>query len=233
MFVSYLAAAWSTVGKKLLMAITGLLLIVFVLFHLAGNLLILSPQTTVFNIYSNTLVSLGDLLIVAEVLLLILFLVHFISAIAVYLVNRSARPQGYAVYKSQGSPSRKTIASSTMIWTGLVLAVFIPLHIITFKYGPGIAQGYYVTMHGEKIRDMRRLVLEIFHQGGYVAWYVAALGLLGFHLSHGFWSSFQSIGANRPRFTPIIYTIGYFVALIVAIGFIIIPLWIYFHGVPA
>ncbi|MFQ5738154.1 MAG: succinate dehydrogenase cytochrome b subunit [Acidobacteriota bacterium] len=218
----------STVAKKVLMALTGLALFVFLVGHLGGNLLLFSGDPVVFNSYSHVLVSSGWVLIVVELLLLTVFLAHIVQAIWVTWKNRQARPERYHRVKSAGRPSRKTLASSTMIWTGLILLVFTALHLYTFKYGPGIQQGYATQINGEQMRDLHRLVSEVFHRPLYVLWYVAAMTFLGFHLRHGFWSAFQSLGAYHPRYTPVVSALGYIFALLLGLGFLAIPLWIYF-----
>ena len=220
----------SSVAMKYFMAITGLGWFVFVIAHLIGNLLLLSGDPQIFNRYSHTLISIGFPLVIAEIVLLVGLLVHVFSALSVTLDNWRARSQGYAVYRSRGAPSKKTISSSSMIYTGIVLAIFIPLHVFKFKYGPGIDQGYEVVMDGEKVRDLHRLVVEVFSSKWYVAWYVAAVTFLGFHLRHGFWSAFQSLGLYHPKLTKVAYVLGLVFAVLLGLGFIVIPLWVYFNG---
>jgi succinate dehydrogenase / fumarate reductase cytochrome b subunit len=123
----------SSIGRKLLMAATGLLLIAFLVVHLTGNLLIfVGPDA--FNGYSHALVS-NHLIYLAEFSLLTLFVLHLASGIAVTRANRAARPQGYAVKRGARHTSNKSLASTTMILSGLVVLVFVPLHILTFKFG--------------------------------------------------------------------------------------------------
>lgn len=222
---------WSSVGRKLINGLTGLLLVIFLIEHLTGNFLLLDPDSQPFNRYSDFLIGLGEVLIVVELGLVAVFLLHVITATTVFLSKLKARPVGYEKTKSAGNPSHKTLSSVTMIWTGLVLFVFIFIHVKTFKYGPGIAEGYVVTVHGEQMRDLYRLVYEVFKMPGYVVWYTASMILLGFHLRHGFWSAFQTLGLNHPRYNRVIYALGWLVALVLAIGFIFIPVWIYFTGV--
>ncbi|MFQ5771522.1 MAG: succinate dehydrogenase, partial [bacterium] len=137
-----------------------------------------------------------------------------------------ARPVGYQKKASAGGTSKKTISSTTMIYTGILIFVFLAIHLKTFKYGT-----YYTTnVNGVEMRDLHRLVIEVFQQLGYVIWYVAAMVLVGFHLRHGFWSAFQSLGANHPRYMPIIYGVGIILAIVLAVGFLGIPIWIYFTG---
>lgn len=224
-------ALWTTVGRKLLMALTGLALFVFVVGHLIGNLLLfVGPDA--FNAYSHKLISMGPLLYAVEIGLLAVFLVHMVTASFVTWGNWKARPSRYAVSSSQGDPSRMTLSSKTMIWTGLVLLVFLVIHLITFKYGPGIEEGY-VAGHdpnGEPIRDLYRLVVEAFSSGIYVTVYVVSMVLLGFHLRHGFWSAIQSLGGFHRRLTPIAYGFGVIAAIALAMGFVVLPVWFYLAG---
>lgn len=221
---------WSSVGKKFFMAITGLAMIIFLVEHLSGNLLLFNPNPDPFNKYSDFLIGFGSILIVAELILLAILVYHMIVGISIIIGKKKARPEAYAKTASAGGPSKKTLSSTTMIYTGILIFVFLVIHLKTFKYGPGINEGYVATMDGERVRDLHRLVMEVFQKPGYVIWYVVAMLFLGSHLWHGFWSAFQSLGVNHPKYTPIIYTIGILVAIVLAAGFLAIPVWIYFTG---
>ncbi|RMH82772.1 MAG: succinate dehydrogenase [Calditrichaeota bacterium] len=219
--------AGSSVGKKVVMALSGLFLVLFVIIHMLGNLSFLAGPET-FNAYSHKLISLGPLLYVIEIILLLAFLFHAYYGIVVSAGNRRARPQKYAGLKSAGDPSKKSISSVTMIYTGIILLIFLIIHLKTFKFGPNVEDGYVMELHGEKIRDLHRLVLEKFSHPEYAFGYIAVMLLLGFHLRHGFWSAFQSLGANHPRYSPLIYTVGVILAVLLAVGFIAVPLLTYF-----
>jgi succinate dehydrogenase / fumarate reductase cytochrome b subunit len=117
-----------------------------------------------------------------------------------------------------------------MIYTGVVVLAFLVYHVLTFKYGPGVDEGYVMTIDGVAVRDLYRLVVETFAQLPYTIIYVAVMALLGFHLRHGFWSAFQSLGMNHPRYTPIIYGIALLFAVVMAVGFLIIPVAVYLRG---
>lgn len=212
----------STVGSKLLVAVTGLLLVGFLVMHLMGNLLMyLGPET--FNHYSHTLIS-NPLVYPAEVGLVLIFLLHAWKTIQLTLASSKARPTAYEEKHRAGHTSRKTLASSTMIVSGLFLLLFVPIHIKTFKFG-----AWYPSSEAG-VRDLYRLVLEIFSRPGYVVFYVVGMIVVGFHLWHGVSSSFQTLGADTPRVTPVIRRVGLTLALILAIGFISLPLWIFFAG---
>ena len=222
---SFASLVWSSVGRKILNGLTGLLLSLFILIHLIENFLLFSGPRT-YNMYVHYLTSLGWGLYLLEFLLALVFLIHIVSAVTVWIGKLRARPQKYTVLKSAGGPSRQTIFSKTMIYTGALLLLFLVLHLKTFKYGPH----YPVVYGGLEVRDLYRLVMEVFQRGGYLLWYEAILILLGFHLRHGFWSAFQSLGASHPKYNPIIFAVGYLFALFIAVGFLAIPLWIYVTG---
>jgi succinate dehydrogenase / fumarate reductase cytochrome b subunit len=224
------AMVWSSIAKKFLNAITGLGLCGFIVIHLLGNITLLTGNAEAFNSYSHFLLSTGILIYLTEAGLVGFFLIHIITAVTVWWEKQKARPESYGKTAAAGEPSKKTISSQTMIYTGAVLLIFTILHLKTFKYGPGITDGYVMEIDGVMIRDLYRLTIEVFSKPGYVIWYVGAMSLMGFHLRHGFWSAFQSLGVNHPRYTPIIYGFALLFALIMGIGFLILPVIIYFRG---
>jgi succinate dehydrogenase / fumarate reductase, cytochrome b subunit len=212
----------STVGSKLLVAVTGISLVGFLVGHLAGNLLIfLGPDT--FHAYSHKLVS-NPLVYPAEAGLVLLFFLHAWKTIQLTIGSAKARPVTYARKNGAGHTSRKSLASTTMIWSGLFLLVFVPIHLRTFKFG-----AYYET-HEAQVRNLYQLVIEVFSKPGYVAFYVVGMTVIGFHLWHGVSSAFQTMGADTPRFTPVIRRVGWTLAVVLAVGFMSIPLWVFFLG---
>jgi len=225
----WLFLLWSTVAQKILMALTGLALIGFVVVHLLGNFALLQGGDA-FNSYAHFLESFGGLLIVSELGLIALFALHVITALTVTLANRKARGKPYILSDNAGGASRKTLSSRTMIVTGVVLFLFIVIHVWMFKYGPGEAQGYRTEINGVEMRDLHRLVVESFKNGWISAGYVAVMVFLGFHLRHAFWSAFQSLGIHHPKATPLIYGAGGVLAVALAAGFLMLPIWIYFAG---
>lgn len=215
--MSYLT---SSIGRKQLMALTGLGLSGFVLTHMIGNLLIFAGPEK-YNTYSHLLIS-NPLIYVAEVGLVALFLVHVATAIALTIENK--RSHGKRSYMTTSGAKGVSFASKYMVHQGLILLIFTILHLISFKYGPD----YRVTYEGIEMRDLHALVLEVFHKPTYVAWYVICLILLGLHLSHGFASAFQSIGVYHPRYTVLLKRFSLFYAVVVAAGFIAPPVYIFF-----
>jgi succinate dehydrogenase / fumarate reductase cytochrome b subunit len=214
--------AFSSVGKKQLMGLTGLFLCGFALSHLAGNFLLFAGPEA-FNFYAHKLTS-NPLIYVAEALLLGGFLVHIMLAMTLTIQNKQARPKGYYVKVKTGRGT--TFASSTMPYTGMILLVFVILHLINFKYG-----AYYTaTYEGEEIRDLYRVVIEYFANPTYTAWYVFAMICLGVHTSHGFQSAFQSLGFNHPKYTPTIDKLSMLYGLVVAVGFSALAVWSHFQN---
>lgn len=214
---------WSSVGKKILTGITGLLLSLFVLGHMGGNINLFIGANA-FNSYTKKLESLGVILYIIEIGLVSVFVIHAIIGISIYLKKRSARPEPYMKVGDAGGNSQKSVSSETMIWTGLIMFVFTILHLITFKYGPH----YSTVVDGVEMRDLYRLVIEVFQSPSYAFGYVLVMILLGFHLRHGFWSAFQSLGLTNPRMKAVVYSLGIFISFLLAVGFLSMPLCIYF-----
>lgn len=224
----------STVGKKVVMAVSGIFLMLFLITHLAGNLTMFAPDGgELFNQYAHKLESMGVLLYVAEAGLLAIFLFHVVAAFQVHLAKKRARAGGYDQDASKGGPSKLTVASRSMIITGIVLLIFIPVHIWMFKFNAG-QEFTYTEVGGEEVKNLYAVVVESFKNPWIAFGYTAVMLLLGLHLRHGFWSSLQSLGAMSPRWTPAIYAIGLIFALLLAGGFLLLPLYFFFFGeVPA
>jgi len=211
----------SSVGMKLLIGVTGAALAVYLLIHIAGNLLVFFGPD-VFNRYAHTLES-NPLIPVIEIGLLVIFLVHVFKTVRMYLRNRAARPLRYVEKRSAGPPSRKTFASSTMIVSGIWLMTFIIIHVRAFRYGTE----YEWPAGG---RDLYRLEMENLANPLMVGFYVVSMVVVGSHLWHGVSSSVQSLGLDHPRWTPLVRAAGRIVAVVVAGGFIVIALWAHLTG---
>ncbi|MBN2426678.1 MAG: succinate dehydrogenase cytochrome b subunit [Calditrichaceae bacterium] len=217
---------FSSLGKKYFMGLSGLMLSGFIIVHLIGNLALLNSDRDPFNKYAHFLTQeTGSLLYIAEFTLASIFLIHFIYAIVITYHNFfRARPVKYKMVVNAGHTSRKTIGSVTMIYTGLTILVFLVLHLLHFKYGQVVM---YTTADGKYIRDLYSLVYQFFGNPVNVIFYILVMVLLGFHLSHGAWSAFQSLGINGKRFTPVAYSAGTLFAIIMAVGFIGLPVYIF------
>jgi succinate dehydrogenase / fumarate reductase cytochrome b subunit len=210
----------SSVGTKLLIGFSGLLLFAYLILHLAGNLLILGGQE-MFNHYAHALVS-NPLVIPAEIALLVVFLIHIYKTVTMWAANQRARPVAYAKKTWAGDKSRKSIASTTMIWTGLVTLVFVPVHLAQMKFGALYQIG------DPPIRDLYRTEIEVFTSPLWVGIYVVCMILIGFHLRHGIASGFQSLGADHPVYTRRLVVVGTAVAVLIGGGFALIPVWVFF-----
>ncbi len=209
----------STVGRKYIMGMTGLVWMGFVLSHMAGNMLILvSPD--LYNAYGHAIVSNKPLLYFAETVLVLALVFHIFTAISLTVQNRKSRRVQYAVTAS--GEKGASLASKTMAVQGSIVLAFIVLHLATFKYG----SNYETTVDGVKMRDLHKLVIEIFQQPGYVAWYVVSLVLLMFHLSHGAQSVFQSFGLLQRKMQKSLPQIAWAYAILVVVGFLSQPLYV-------
>lgn len=218
--------AKSTIGQKIIAAVTGLGLTTFVIIHLIGNFTILmGPEA--FNGYAYFLEHLahGWFIILAELGLIAFFATHAATGIRVYLGKRRARTQGYVVQGDAGGPSKKSLASRSMIITGPLLLLFVILHVLHFKFGPDMSDSarYIFEYKGMDIRNLWLLVVEEFQKPVIVFLYVAAMIGLGFHLVHGVWSGLQSLGATNKRYISTAVTVSLVLGLALAIGFIYIP----------
>lgn len=204
-------ALGSSIGKKLMMAITGLGFCGFLAGHLAGNLTIYGGKEA-FNSYAAHLHSLGPLITVMELGLLLFALVHILTGLILFLGNLKARPVRYAINKTAGG---RTIGSATMPYTGVILLAFIVFHLMNF---------HFVDKTGTTIYN---IVSGAFSNPFYVAVYIAAMVVAAIHVSHGFWSAFHTIGNNHPKYIPLVRTVGLVFAVAVGIGFGFLPVYIF------
>jgi len=222
---SLLQAATSQVGRKLLTGLTGIFLLLFVIFHLGGNLAIFG-EPDAMNRYSLILHNFGPLLWIARIGLLVVFTIHAWIGISIWWNKRKARPQKYLVYSSKGGPSRQSLSSRSMAFTGVVLLIFVVFHINTFALGDTAT----VTIDGQQTHDIKSLVLETFQNPFYAFGYAFVMLLLGAHLGHGIWSAFTSLTVKSKKVSAMIYSVGVVFAILLAVGFLFIPIYIYFGG---
>jgi succinate dehydrogenase / fumarate reductase cytochrome b subunit len=204
----------SSIGKKLLMAVTGLSFIGFLAAHLAGNLTIYGGADT-FNSYAAHLHALGVLLSVAEFGLLALFAVHVVCGLVLFWQNFQARPTRYATSRNPGG---KTLGSATMPYTGLLILLFILFHLTNFSR-------FFVDQSATTIYQ---IVSTAFQNPVQVGLYALAMLVVAVHVSHGFWSLFQTFGLNHPKYMPLISAAGLALSLIFGLGFGFLPIYIAF-----
>jgi succinate dehydrogenase / fumarate reductase cytochrome b subunit len=202
----------SSVGKKVVMGATGLILVGFVIVHMAGNLQFFAGAER-FNGYSHLLQH--DLIELTWLLRLALLAAVVLHVLAAYQLTRrswAARPESYAKREAQVS----TYAARTMRWGGVYLLVFIPYHILHFTTG---------TVHPAFSRDGAYGNVVIGFQVAWVGFfYLGAMAILGLHLYHGAWASFRSLGAARPSADPLHRRLALAIALVVPAGFSLLPL---------
>jgi len=199
----------SSIGRKVLMALTGLCFILFLSAHLAGNLLLYQGGKA-FNAYATRLHSLGPLLNVFETGLLALALVHVFFGIWLFYENYRARPIKYAVKKNGGG---QTLGSATMLYTGLLVLAFVVYHLIRFHFVDKTS----VTIY--------EIVKKAFQNPIEVTLYVIAMAAVAVHVSHGFWSAFQTIGAHHLKYMPLIKGVGLIFSVVIGLGFGFIPIY--------
>jgi succinate dehydrogenase / fumarate reductase, cytochrome b subunit len=209
--MSWVKKFWaSTVGKKVVMAVTGIGLVVFVLAHMVGNLQMFLGAD-VMNRYAAFLKSTGELLWVMRTALLAAAVLHIIAALQLTRINRQARPDGYARHEPQVS----TLASRTMRVGGVVLAAFIVFHILHFTTGDLHPAFSHTGVYGNVILGFRVWWVSAF--------YIVAMAFLGLHLFHGAWSGLRTLGVAKTSPTPIQRRFALVVAVLTWAGFTAIP----------
>lgn len=210
----------STIGRKQIMAVAGLGLCGFALTHAVGNLLIfVGPDA--YNKYSHALIS-NPLIYLAELGLAGIFFLHIVTGVSVTVRNRHARQTPYAMLAS--GPKATSKNTRTMAIQGLVVFGFVIYHLITFKYGAH----YYTKVDGIEMRNLFRLVYEVFQSPLQVGWYIAALLILSFHLSHGLYSALQTLGLQHPKYTPKIKAFSVLYGIVISFAFVAQPLYMFF-----
>ena len=215
--MSYLSRYFfSTIGSKQCVGLAGLLLCGFLLVHMSGNMLLfVSPKA--YNLYAHFLKS-NPLIYVFELILFILFLTHIALSVFLHIKNRGLKQTS----NSSKTDKKTSLVAKTLIFQGLVIFVFLILHLSTFALGTY----YEVVYDGQKVRDLFRLMVEVFSQPVYVVFYVFSLLILGAHLSHGFISCFQTLGISFNE--KILKKVASLFAFLVTCGFISQALYIYF-----
>ena len=212
----------SSIARKWIMSLTGLFLCFFLLGHLMGNLILLSGDGAkeAFNEYaafmgSNPAVQVLRIVTYAGILF------HIFYAIALSIKNKSARKQGYAYTNT--IPKNSSLASKIMLHLGAIVLIFLGLHLYSFWYQHNFI-GYESLNNIDNLYD---LVVFRFSDLKYSAFYVIVMFFLGYHLWHGFQSGFQSLGINHPKYSPLIEKAGSGFAIIIPLGFAVIPVFIY------
>lgn len=217
----------SSLGKKYLVAISGLMLVGFLIVHLLGNLnLYVGGSGAAFNHYAHFLTA-NPALPLAEVALAALFVLHIAFAIRVTYQNRGARHSRYAVASSKG---KKTLASSSMIFTGLIVLVFLLVHLYDFRIGKETATAAASYGRDAELFDLAAMVRHRLSDPVGAGIYLVGVVVLGIHLSHAIRSSFQTLGVNHPHLNTLIVRGGIGLAVLIALGFASFPIYFLWSG---
>ena len=206
----YLFILCSSVGKKILMAVTGLCMIGFLAVHLLGNVMAFAGAEA-FNGYAAKLHSLQPYLTVFNIGLATLGLVHLVVGVILFFENLKARPKRYKVYQNPGG---RTFGSRTMPYTGGLILIFIIFHLLKF------------TFVDKAVTPIYQQMAATFANPIWVVMYVVAMVIVAVHISHGFWSLFQTFGINSPRYMPLIMKLGLVITLVFGIGFGVLPIYL-------
>lgn len=210
----------STVGKKLLMAVTGVMMLCFIFIHVLGN------STIYFgwlNAYAEHLHALPPLVWAFRLVMLLVFVVHVFFGIQLSLENSAARPESYAFKKDR----RATFAGKNMIWTGVLIAGFLIYHILHFTLhvtNPAISAGVGNNIDTLGRPDVFKMVMLSFQQTSIAAVYILAMIALALHLSHGAQSFLQTLGLNTDKTIEVFEKLSVAVAVILFIGYASIPI---------
>jgi succinate dehydrogenase / fumarate reductase cytochrome b subunit len=214
--MSQLRLLWdSSVGKKMIMAVTGLIWLAYLITHVLANLLVFQGPAKI-NAYSAFLHGTGGALWAARLVLIAALVLHITAAVQLAARSQEARPTGYAARRK---PQVSTFASRTIRWGGALILIFLVYHILHFTVGtahPNFVEG-----------DPYHNVASGFHNPLVVGFYLIAMAVVGLHLYHGVWSSGRSLGLTPPSPHPLRRTAALVVALLVWLGFTIIPIAVY------
>ena len=216
--IQFLRMYRTSIGTKIVMAVTGLLLFLWIIAHMLGNLLVFAGQDAM-NAYAFSLKELGPSLWIVRIGLLALFIVHILSAVLVWRSNRGARTEAYSEY----DPRWATYAGRTMMVSGVLVLVYVLYHLMHFTFG-WIDPAYMQLLDGRGRHDVYAMVVHSFSNVIVSAVYIVSMGLLAFHLSHGVTSLFQTLGWHHPSYNPLIKRLGPILSVVIAIGFILVPL---------
>ena len=202
----------SSIGKKQVMAVTGLCFCLFIAVHLMGNFTIYAGKDS-FLSYVDHLHSVEALVTLAEMGLVFLAVIHIGTGLFLFLENRRARPAPYAVKKSAGG---QTIGSWTAPYTGVLILAFVILHLIKFRFVDKMTIDDFVIL-SKTFADF----------GFWTLFYIAGVILVAVHVSHGFWSGFQTLGLSHPKYMPLIERLAIVFSLVIGIGFASIPVFLF------
>jgi succinate dehydrogenase / fumarate reductase, cytochrome b subunit len=211
----------SSISKKLIMALAGLFLAVFLLVHLTINLMLLLDDGGALYGQAVKFMTSNVLIKIFEIFLFGGFIIHILIGIILQIRNWISRPVGYHVMNK----SKTSFFSKYMIWTGLIVFIFLVIHFMNFYF---VKLGIVEPPAGVDVHDFYTMSILLFSNKLYSVIYIVLLLLLGFHLNHAFESAFHTLGFNHNRYTPALKIIATIYSVIVAGGFIVIPVYFMF-----
>jgi succinate dehydrogenase / fumarate reductase cytochrome b subunit len=214
----------SSIGKKLLMSLAGIFLLLFLLVHMGINLLVVIFEDPMVYNKAAHIMSTNILIKIFEIVLFGGLLLHMIYALVLQIQNWIARPRRY----NKANYSNTSFFSKFMIHTAVIVLVFLVIHFVDFYFKAKFGHGETIIVDGEIYHDFAKEIMFKFKMLPFVVFYIAAFIFLGFHLAHGFQSAFKTLGLDNRRWTPVIQLLGIIYSVIVVAGYSIIPLLVYF-----
>lgn len=218
----------TTIGRKVIVSLTGLFLITFLIVHVAGNMLLFKDDGgEAFNLYAEFMTT-SPLIVVASYILYAGIIAHVIYSLILSVYNKSARPIGYAKARPDENSSWK---SRNMGILGTIVLIFLLVHMRAFWYEMKFGSLPIKNYAGVEVEDLYTVVIVAFSQWWYAGFYVLAMVGLGFHLAHGFWSAFHTLGMNHRKYMPMIKKISLLFAIIVPLLFASMPIYFFIKSI--
>lgn len=215
----------STIGRKLIMSLTGLFLILFLLGHVMGNaLLFKNDEGQAFNEYAKFMTT-NQFVQILSILTYLSIIGHIVYSIFLSIRNKKARPIGYEV---RNASSNSTWSSRNMGILGTIILIFLVIHLQDFWFTMHFGEIPYVYYDGTAHKDLYSIVVFVFQELWIVVLYVVSMVFLAFHLAHGFASAFQTLGLRHSKYTPAIKALGLTFSIVVPVAFATMPIYIYF-----
>jgi len=214
----------SSIGKKLLMSLAGIFLIVFLLVHMGINLLVIIYEDPMVYNKAAHFMSSNILIKIFEIVLFGGFLLHIIYALVLQVQNWIARPSRY----SKANYSNTSFFSKFMIHTAIITLIFLVIHMMDFYIKAKFGHGAEIIVDGVTYHDFATEIEDKFKMLPFVIFYIAAFVFLGFHLVHGFQSAFKTLGLDNKKYNPLIQALAIVYCIVIVAGYSIMPVIIYF-----
>ncbi len=214
----------SSIGKKLMMSLAGIFLIVFLLVHMGVNLLVIIFDDPMIYNRAAHFMSSNIIIKIIEIVLLGGILLHVIYALVLQVQNWIARPKRY----NKANYSNTSFFSKFMIHTAAIILLFLAIHFVDFYFKAKFGHGAEILVDGVMYHDFASEIVDKFKMLPFVIFYIAAFVFLGFHLIHGFQSAFKTLGLDNKKYNPAIQVLAIIYSVLVVAGFSIIPLVIYY-----